>query len=144
MGILSPASPISPNFSSIFPDTYNNTIQKDMIEFSDKDAANMDIKDSDYAVSAKGMEAYVENLKAELIDNTYDKLKEIEGIKTAVDAGWNGPAKTAFLEKLEDAINRTYADMAAEHEDLIGRLNELQAAYVKQNLQIKSTIEGQD
>lgn len=88
-------------------------------------------------VSASGMEAYKERLKVELLD---DAVKQIEqaytDVMTEVNKGWQGVARDRFEQQFKTMCENISADLSAEYADLSARLEELQAFYFEQDLNL--------
>lgn len=107
------------------------------------DNQNMTIQDATYGISKTGMEQYINSLNASLIGDTKKILEQVEGIQSAVDAGWNGAAKASFLKSLQESIIKVEQDLDKEEVSLRRRLDELQASYIYQETHIAKAIDEQ-
>lgn len=97
-------------------------------------ATSVSIGEASEGVSKSGMEELVENIKLELLQGVSNKLKEVSGIATALQVGWQGKGRDAFIEKFDAKIYDVCADLQSEYADLLHRLAELMANYYNQDL----------
>ncbi len=91
------------------------------------------IGDLTIGINAQGMQEYKDQLQTELLINTKEKLEDVVGIQTAIDAGWQGEARDHFLEALEKTIKTIEEDLEKEYKDLEARFEELESNYFGQD-----------
>lgn len=92
-------------------------------------------------ISKEGIENLVEVMQTELLKGVSEKLKETEGITTALKAGWQGLSRDKFLEDMSKAIDGVIADLEAEYSDLMKRLSELVQSYYEQDAKMMELLE---
>ena len=90
---------------------------------------NMDFDGVSEGVQKSGMESYMEFLKFEVLDKVIEKLEEIDMIQSAIDDGWQGKSRDAFLTKLGNQINQTEESIRREFYDLNNKLSQLYQSY---------------
>ena len=66
---------------------------------------NLGIGDLTHGVSASGAMDYVEGLNTGAINSAIDVLYATDGVKTALQAGWQGAAEANFEKNLDNAVN---------------------------------------
>jgi uncharacterized protein YukE len=84
-------------------------------------------------VSASGMENYREELKSVVLIDTSTLIDDVSGIESALNAGWQGASKDAFLQKFAQHREALKGELAAEYQDLENRLEELQSFFFNQD-----------
>ena len=85
-------------------------------------------------VSSDGMANYKEELRAELLTQTVEKLdEEYNNIMNVINTGWQGVARDRFDNQFRAMCDAIGADLTAEYVDLEARLDELQAFYFDQD-----------
>lgn len=84
-------------------------------------------------INKNNMDAYKEGLKAKLLTETDQKLKDVSAIQTAIDAGWQGESRDKFLREFSGVINAISEDLKLEYHDLSLRLEELENNYFNQD-----------
>lgn len=95
---------------------------------------NLGMDSLSIGVSTSGMDTYREQLKADLLDKTVEKLNaELDAILQVINTGWQGVARDRFEKQLRDMCDKIGADLSAEYADLSARLDELQAFYFEQD-----------
>lgn len=92
-------------------------------------SGNLGIDSLTTGISSSGMENYIEGLKAEYITTTEELIDDISNIQNIIDNGWQGVAKDNFMSQFEKARNNVKEDLRKEYDNLVARLNELQAQY---------------
>lgn len=92
-------------------------------------------------ISKDGIENLVEVMHTELLKGVSDKLKDTEGITTALKAGWQGKSRDEFIEGMSNAIDRIIMDLTAEYNDLLKRLAELVQSYYEQDAKMMEMLE---
>lgn len=83
--------------------------------------------------SATGAEDFKRALQKQAIEETANKLGEINGIKTALEAGWQGDAQLNFVKNLEKAITETQQALREMNATLDGQFATLQEAWAEQD-----------
>lgn len=96
-------------------------------------AENVDIGSMTMGVSASGMSGYRDQLKLSILVETKEKLQDVTGIQSSIDAGWQGESRDRFLEDFGVQIETIMDDLEAEYFDLEARLDELEDNYFKQD-----------
>lgn len=96
-------------------------------------SSNMDIGDMTEGISAKGMEEYIESLKAYLLVETTKIINDTSALESAINAGWQGQSRDKFIEKFNEARSAISDDLKKEFKDLNNRLAELQINYFAQD-----------
>jgi len=84
-------------------------------------------------LSAKGMEAYLEALKANLLVKVADTLDTTDELEAAINKGWQGVSRDKFMTQFNTAIKNTKEDLAQEYADLVNKLSELAQSYYAQD-----------
>lgn len=88
-------------------------------------------------VSSEGMTAYKEKLKVDLLDKAVEQIEQAySDVMTEVNKGWQGVARDRFEQQFKTMCENISADLAAEYADLSARLDELQAYYFEQDLNL--------
>lgn len=84
-------------------------------------------------ISKQGMEAYLEQLKLDLLNSVSEKLDDTQDMQNAINAGWQGASRDKFYRKFDTAIEATKEDLAAEYADLVNKLSELAQDFYAQD-----------
>ena len=66
----------------------------------------MDFNNLSFGYSGKGTQNYLEELNAQAIEETCKKLADMQKIKAAFDAGWQGQARDNFVKNFEKAVEK--------------------------------------
>ena len=83
--------------------------------------------------SASGAQSYLNDLNAKAIDETKTLVRNIDGIRSAVEAGWQGKAEQNFMENLFNGA-----------EAVANSLDEVKAALDAEFGSIEQSIHEQD
>lgn len=92
-------------------------------------------------ISKQGIDNLVEVMQTKLLTGVSEKLKETEGITTALKAGWQGKSRDAFIENMSKAIDGIISDLQAEYMDLMKRMSELVQSYYDQDAKMMEMLE---
>jgi uncharacterized protein YukE len=95
--------------------------------------SNMDISEMTEGVSEKGMEDYIDSLKAYLLTETTKIINDTSALEAAINSGWQGQSRDKFIEKFNEARMAISMDLKREFNDLNNRLAELLANYFAQD-----------
>ena len=96
--------------------------------------SNLGIDSLSTGIDSKGMDAYLESLKADLITKTAEKINSIAEIESAINAGWQGIAKDRFMNDFEKQREAVITDLEKEYGNLLTRLNEVQTEYFQTDI----------
>lgn len=83
--------------------------------------------------SRSGAEAYKNDLNAKAITETCNKLREINGIRTALEAGWQGQAQLNFMTNLQNAVETTATGIESLKDTLDGQFAAIEEAWANQD-----------
>jgi len=92
-----------------------------------------DLGEMTEGLSSKGMEAYLEALKANLLVKVGESLDETTALEAAINKGWQGVSRDKFMTQFNKAIEATKEDLVAEYYDLVNKLSELAQSYYEQD-----------
>lgn len=98
--------------------------------------SNLGIGELSTGIDSKGMDSYLESLKAELITKTAEKINNITDIQGVIDAGWQGIAKERFMKAFETQREAVITDLGKEYANLLTRLSEVQTEYFQTDMQM--------
>lgn len=98
-------------------------------------ADNLTLENLNVGASISGYTEYISELNR-LIEELREEFKNLSGISTAINNGWTGVSKIAFLQDLAFSVNNVIHVMDIEKDDLINRLTELKNDYIKQDLEM--------
>ena len=84
-------------------------------------------------VSIKGMEAYMEYLKLNVLEKILEKLDDTKEIGEKINAGWQGTSRDKFLSNFQKMIDKVKEDLANEFFDLSKKMSELAQDYFIQD-----------
>lgn len=94
---------------------------------------NIGMNDVTIGFDAAGAEDYLTNLNNLLINQTKEKLEDLNGIEGALQSGWQGTAQENFMANLKTAEQKVQKT-----------LDELEAALRSQFAEISSAWQEQD
>lgn len=101
---------------------------------------NLGIDDLTIGVSRKGMEQYKHELKISVLNETKDKIDDVDNVVKAINNCWQGQARDKFLSQFAATREKIKEDLKREYNDLEQRLIELEHQYYDQD---KSMMEGE-
>ena len=99
-------------------------------------ASDTGISDLTVGISKSGMEAYIQQLKADLLDTSVEKINDTSNMLNAINSGWQGASRDNFISDFNAAREAIANDLIAEYNDLAARLQELQDNYFKQDSEL--------
>lgn len=91
------------------------------------------IGDVTQGYSRTGAESYKNDLNAKVITETCNKLRETNGIKTALEAGWQGQAELNFVTNLDNAVETTAKGIEELKSVLDGQFAAIEEAWANQD-----------
>lgn len=91
------------------------------------------IEEMTMGVSNAGMEAYKENLRLKIVDETINLIDNYQEVETELEKCWVGTSKDKFMKEFAVARESIKTDLKLEQNDLEERLLELEALYFKQD-----------
>lgn len=83
--------------------------------------------------SRTGAEAYKDDINAKAITETCRLLRDIEAIRTALEAGWQGQAQLNFMTNLQNAVETTATSIESLKATLDGQFAAIEEAWAKQD-----------
>jgi hypothetical protein len=94
---------------------------------------NLGIDNVTIGVSSQGMTAYLDEVRAELLQKSCDLVRNTETVVTAVNGGWQGNSQERFLRNLHETTEIICNGLEQEYLNLTMRLRELEAYYFNQD-----------
>ncbi len=83
--------------------------------------------------SRTGAAAYVAELNTKAITDTCNLLREINGIRTALEAGWQGQAELNFVSNLQKAVETTAQGIESLKGTLEGQFAAIEESWANQD-----------
>lgn len=80
-------------------------------------------------IDVQGMQQLLEDLRVNVLENISNQLEQTEGIVTALNRGWQGAARDAFLLDFSNKIEEVRNNLQAEYNDLNRKFGELADSY---------------
>lgn len=99
-------------------------------------ADNLSINDVTIGYSITGSQQYLADLNAKAIIETQEKLAQIDGIKTALEAGWIGIAQLNYVQNLMKSVVETQRTLEILKRILDGQFAEIEEAWREQDKNI--------
>lgn len=96
-------------------------------------ADNLGIGDVSIGVSVGGMAQYKQDIQAHLLTETRAQLEEMSELEAALAKGWQGVSHDRFLASFKATTQDLATEMELEYNDLMSRLEELEAYYFNQD-----------
>lgn len=93
----------------------------------------MDFEQADHGVNITGMQTYIDDLNTVVLVDAAQALRDTNGIKEAVRAGWHGNAPEQFIANIDTA-----------KEKMVETLKALRDAFEKELKGIQSEIIDMD
>jgi len=87
------------------------------------------IQEVSYGISKAGMDAYIDALQLDVEQPIRDVLNDTTSLKKAVESGWQGKSKDAFLKLLDNSVKELDKEIEAEFDNLASKLTELKKQY---------------
>lgn len=94
---------------------------------------NLGIDSLTIGVSHAGMDAYRDELKMAVIQETKELIDDYADVESAINSCWQGISRDRFLEAFKTTREQIKNDLDAEYNDLDARLNELEYMYYQQD-----------
>lgn len=94
------------------------------------------ISDVTEGYSRTGAEAYKQELNSKAITETCNKLREIDSITTAFQAGWQGQAELNFETNLRNAVETTAQGIESLKSSLDGEFAAIEESWANQDNQM--------
>lgn len=94
---------------------------------------NLGIDSLTIGVSHAGMDAYRDELKMAVIQETKELIDDYANVESAINNCWQGIARDRFLDAFEEIREKIKEDLDAEYNDLDNRLDELEYMYYQQD-----------
>ncbi|MBQ8131299.1 MAG: hypothetical protein IJ193_02280 [Bacilli bacterium] len=91
------------------------------------------IDELDFGYSRMGTQKYMDDLNTQAITETCRLLRDINGIKTAIQAGWQGQSEENFVKNFEKAIGETEESIKGLREILDGEFASIEDAVANQD-----------
>lgn len=83
--------------------------------------------------SSEGLQTYKTELKTKILTEAAEALSATQGVKEALEQGWQGMSKDKFVTDLENTIQTINTDLLAEYDDLEARFAQLEQNYLTQD-----------
>lgn len=104
-------------------------------------SGNLGIDSLSIGVSKKGMDAYRDQVKIDLLTNVKKELDNRTDLEAALKKGWQGQSCQNYITNLNNDVSKIETDLEAEYNDLEYRLEELESNYFKQDSEMVE-VEG--
>ena len=101
---------------------------------------NMSFDGVTEGIDRDAMKTYLDNLKIDLLDTVSEQIDAVSEVTEAINAGWQGAARDAFLKQFLTQRSAIKSDLEQEYKDLMARFNELQEFYYKQDEQMMDMV----
>ena len=105
------------------------------------ESRDMDFSDVSYGISKSGLEGYFDYLKVNVVDKIKGQLQNIEDVNSAINSGWQGVSRDAFLRQFNNAIYNASNELDMEFGNLRNKLNELAQSYYAQDAKMVEHVE---
>lgn len=102
--------------------------------------SNLGIGDLTIGIDANGMVQYKEDLRAELLQQSKEKINNVQEVLDAINAGWQGVSRDNFVKQFASVREKICEDLDNEYADLENRLTDLQSAYFSIDKNINDQI----
>ena len=93
----------------------------------------LSINDVTEGYSRTGAQEYLSALNSKAITETSAKLRDIEGIRTALEKGWQGQAELNFMTNLQTAVEETAKGIEELKSILDGQFAAIEEAWANQD-----------
>ena len=91
--------------------------------------AGLSIGDITLGVSHKGMHQWREDIKAELLSTSQQKIRDAGNVEKEIAAGWQGVSEEKFMKDFKKAREMICDDLEKEYNVLKKRLEEVEDSY---------------
>ena len=95
-------------------------------------STNLGIEDLSIGISSKGLDSYLDTIKAEYLEKVSIDT-EVDAIIQVINTGWQGKSRDTFEKQLNQMADDIKADLKKEYKDLENRFKELEAFYFEQD-----------
>lgn len=95
---------------------------------------NIGMNDVTIGFDAAGAEDYLNNLNNLLINQTKEKLDDLNGIEGALQSGWQGTAQENFMANLKTASQKVQRTLDELEEALRSQFAEISSAWQEQDV----------
>ncbi len=91
------------------------------------------IDELDFGYSRMGTQKYIEALNTQAITETCRLLREINGIKSTIESGWQGQSEENFVKNFEKAIGETEESIKGLRDVLASEFSAIEDAVANQD-----------
>ena len=91
-------------------------------------------QDIDIGYSQSGAAEFQNQIHQEAIVQTKDKLGDINGIRSALEAGWQGKAELNFMQNFEKAVKDVQDALDEIDQRLSEEFDAIEASWVEQDI----------
>ena len=95
---------------------------------------NIGMNDVSIGFDAAGAEDYLNNLNNLLINQTKEKLDDLNGIEGALQSGWQGTAQENFMANLRSAERKVQSTLDELESALRGQFSQISNVWQEQDV----------
>ena len=102
----------------------------------------LDLSNMTEGISVEGMQKLLNDLRVQVLQNVSTKLEDTKGITDALNAGWQGAARDAYILNFSKSIDFVKNELEAEYHDLVRKFGELSDNYFNADSQMVDLASG--